>query len=215
MPRTRPFDEHADAYDAWFEENRDLYEAELEAVRQLMPPPGGDWVEVGVGSGMFAAPLGVTLGVEPSAEMADRARRRGITVRPGVAEALPLPDAAFDLVLMVTTICFVDDVDASFREARRVLKPGGSLLVGFVDRESELGRRYERMRESSAFYRDAVFFSTGDVLARLDGAGFGETAAVQTLVPGDEELAVTDGHGRGAFVVVRAVKREPPAAGGR
>ncbi len=84
MPRTEPFDEYSDAYDEWFEENLDLYEAELEAIRRLLPPPGAEGMEVGVDSGKFAAPLGIRIGVEPSEVMAIKAREQGIDVYPGV-----------------------------------------------------------------------------------------------------------------------------------
>lgn len=141
-----------------------MYDAELEAVRQLVPAPGAEGMEVGVGSGKFAAPLGIKIGVEPSEKMATKARKQGITVYPGVAEDLPFSDGRFDFVLTVTTICFVDDVIKSFREAFRVLRPGGSIIVGFVDRESKLGRQYADRRDWSKFYREATFFSTREVL---------------------------------------------------
>ena len=81
--------------------------------------------------------------------MAARARLLGIDVRAGVAEDLPFGDGAFDFVLMVTTICFLDDVPKAFREARRVIRPGGSIVIGFIDRESTLGKEYERGRSGS------------------------------------------------------------------
>ena len=110
MPKSDLFNRHSDAYDEWFERNADLYEAELEAVRRLLPPQPSKGLEVGVGSGKFAAPLGIRTGVDPSEAMSARARMRGITVVPAVAEALPFSGGRFDHALMVTTICFVDDI---------------------------------------------------------------------------------------------------------
>jgi len=206
MPKIEPFEKNSDAYDDWFEDNHDIYEAELEAVRQLIPPPGAEGVEVGVGTGKFAAPLGIEIGVEPSEKMAVKARRQGVNVYPGIAEDLPFPDGRFDFVLMVTTICFVDNIIKSFREALRVLKLGGFIIIGFVDKESKLGRQYAEKREESKFYKVATFFSAQEVLKHLEEAGFQTEKIKQTLIPGGLPENILDGFGKGAFVVIRGVK---------
>ena len=206
MPKTGAFEKHSDAYDDWFEKNQEAYEAELKAVRQLLPTGDVRGMEIGVGSGKFAVPLGIKVGVEPSESMAVKAKQLGIEVHSGVAEDLPFPADQFDFVLLVTTICFVDDVVQSFREALRVLVPGACIIVGFVDMESELGQQYLQNRHKSKFYQEATFFSTREVLTHLQAAGFGATEVKQTLIPGDTEKTVLDGFGEGAFVVIKAVK---------
>ena len=206
MPKVDAFEKHSDAYDDWFEKNREAYEAELKAVQQLLPVGDVQGMEIGVGSGKFAVPLGIKIGVEPSKQMAVKAKQLGIEVHSGVAEELPFPADQFDFVLMVTTICFVDDIVQSFREALRVLIPGGCILVGFVDMESELGQKYLQNRHKSKFYQQATFFSTREVLDHLETAGFGATEVKQTLISGDTEKTVLDGFGEGAFVVIKAIK---------
>ncbi|RLC90022.1 MAG: hypothetical protein DRI37_02485 [Chloroflexi bacterium] len=96
----------------------------------------------------------------------------------------------FDFVLIITIICFVDDVSKSFREAFRVLKPGGCIIVGFVDKESKLGRHYAEKREESKFYKETIFFSTREVLKYLEKAGFGTVRIKQTLVPGESQETI-------------------------
>jgi ubiquinone/menaquinone biosynthesis C-methylase UbiE len=206
MPKTEPFEKHSDRYDAWFEKNRNVYHAELEAIRQLMPSPGAKGLEVGVGSGKFAVPLGIKIGVDPSEKMAVKAEKLGIRVFRDVAEELSFPDCEFDFVLMVTTICFVEDILKSFREAFRVLKPRGCIIVGFVDKESELGRQYLDKRDTSVFYKEAIFFSSQEVSEYLTNAGFGDLAFRQTLIPGEPQGMIRDGFGKGAFVVIKGVK---------
>jgi SAM-dependent methyltransferase len=206
LPRIEPFEQLPARYEAWFERHRSAYLSELRAVEALLPV-GGKGVEIGVGTGRFAGPLGIRLGVEPSRRMALVARRRGVYVVEGVAEALPLADRCVDCALLVTTVCFVDDVEAAFAEARRVLRLGGSLIVGLVDRTSALGRAYELSRDQSVFYGVATFYSAAEIACHLARAGFRRLLSVQTLFRPPTEMSTVDplepGWGKGAFVVLR------------
>ncbi|AGX86183.1 class I SAM-dependent methyltransferase [Candidatus Symbiobacter mobilis] len=206
MAKTGPFDQYTDRYDYWFDRNQEIYLAELEAIRRAMPPHPVKGLEVGVGSGKFAAPFGIQIGVEPSANMACKAERLGISVFRNVAEHLPFADMEFEMVLMVATICFVDNVLASFQEAFRVLQPHGCMIVGFVDKESALGKKYIDHSTTSVFYKDATFFSVPEVVRYLTDAGFVDLTFQQTLIPGAKQGKVEDGWGQGAFVVAKGVK---------
>jgi len=204
-----PFEKHASKYEGWFTKHKFVYQSELEAVRQHLPP-NKQGIEIGVGSGRFAAPLGIKFGLEPSAKMREIAQTRGVEVVGGVAEAIPFSDSIFDFVLVVTTICFVDDLQASFREAYRILKPGGCLIIGFIDRNSPIGQSYKRHKENSVFYREATFYSVGDVVPILKKAGFGDLTFSQTIFKNLSDIdrleLVKSGYGEGSFVVIKAIK---------
>ena len=60
-------------------------------------------MEVGVGAGRFAVPLGIRWGIDPSIRMAEMAKARGLQVVAARAEGLPFTVRRFDLVLFVTT----------------------------------------------------------------------------------------------------------------
>lgn len=203
------FDKDHSRYEAWFEHHRKAYYTELLAIRALLPHHGL-CMEIGVGTGRFAAPLGVRVGLDPSAPMLGYAAKRGILCVQGVAEALPFRNSIFDCALVVTTICFVDDPNALFSEAYRVLKPGASLVVGFIDRNSPLGRLYQAAQAENVFYRHATFFSPDEVEKLLGKAGFSSQLWGQTLFQPLEGLAeiepVREGRSEGAFVVVKAYK---------
>jgi hypothetical protein len=66
-----------------------------------------------MGIGRFAEPLCVPFGIDPAGALRRVARRLGIRVAAAVAEALPFKDRSLDYALMVTTICFLDDVPAA------------------------------------------------------------------------------------------------------
>ena len=207
--KTSPYDKLAADYDEWFSRNRFAYESELEAVRRMLPA-GGTGVEIGVGTGRFASALGVPLGVEPSEPMRKFARERGVKVVAGKAEELPFPDASLDYALMVTVICFFDDVRKAFQEAFRVLKASGTLVVAFIDRASPLGKKYDERKKETAYYAEAVFHTPEEVRMYLEEAGFRSFSFRQTIFGNPEEMKgpdpVRDGHGEGCFTVIRADK---------
>ena len=205
MAKIAPFEDFSEEYDEWFVRNNEKYEAELRALRNFIPA-NGCGLEVGVGSGKFAAPLGIKIGVEPSHKMADKARKLGVHVLSGIAEDLPVATHTFDFVLMVTTICFVDDLKKSFQEAFRVLKKEGFIVIGFIDKESELGKVYRANKDKSHFYKIAEFFSTEEVLTCLREAGFESFDTKQTIFPGNDTQRIEDGFGTGSFVVIKGLK---------
>jgi SAM-dependent methyltransferase len=211
MPRVAPFETHHQRYEAWFEKHELAYISELLALRPFVPWEG--WgIEIGVGSGRFAAPLGVQGGVDPSPAMLGHAAARGIEVVEGVAEHLPFADGSFDHALVVTTLCFVDSPARMLAEARRVLKPGGRLVIGFIDRESALGQNYLLHQEESVFYREATFYSADEVAQLLLETGFTIGAWGQTLahpLPEMREIEpLRTGRGQCSFVVVAATRVE-------
>jgi len=209
MPKIEPFEKHTKQYEDWFENNKYAYQSEINAVKLLMPD-FKNGVEVGVGSGKFASPFGIRFGVEPSAKMADIAWRRDIKVIEGVGENLPLENESFDMVLMITTLCFLDDVKKAFFEIYRVLKKGGFFINGFVDKNSRIGKLYQKNKDRSIFYKPAVFYSVKDVIRPLKKTGFIDYKFSQTIFNTldkvNEIQEVKEGYGEGSFVVIRARK---------
>lgn len=206
MPRITPFENHVVQYEEWFANNPWVFKAELNAVKTLLPR-GGFGIEIGVGTGRFASRLGIAIGLEPSRRMRSLAAKRGIQILSGVAEDLPLRSAVFDFVLMVTTVCFLDNPYQAFREAHRILKKNGCFLVAFVDRSSPLGQLYETNKERSVFYRDATFYSTNEIMEIMEHAGFSRFTFRQTIFQGLAETSADEpallGYGKGSFVVLR------------
>jgi ubiquinone/menaquinone biosynthesis C-methylase UbiE len=209
MPKIEPFEKHAVKYEEWFIKNDFAYQSELNAIKDFMPD-FENAVEIGFGSGKFAIPLGIKSGVEPSVRMRKIALSKGIEVHEGVAEELPLEDKSFDLALMVTTLCFLDDAKKAFLEVYRILKPGGFFINGFVDKNSEIGKVYQKHKEKSLFYKIAVFYSTEEVISLLESAGFKNFTFRQTIFKSLDKIndmePVKVGYGEGSFIAVKAQK---------
>ena len=110
----------------------------------LAPEPGDRVLEVGPGTGYYSLPVARLIGpggtldvLDVQQEMLDhtarRSREEGLSnVVPtlGDAGALPYPDGSFDAAYLNFVLGEVPDQDGALRELRRVLKPGGSLVVG-------------------------------------------------------------------------------------
>ncbi len=209
LPRIGPFEKYPDKYEKWFNKNRYAYESELVAVKDQLPEEGFG-IEIGMGSGKFGVPLGILIGVEPSEKMREISKRKGIVLIDAIGEELPLRHTFFDFVLMVTTICFLDDINASFKEVFRILKPHGAFIIGFIERNSIIGRKYQKHKKESVFYRIAEFYSVDEVVAELKGVGFSTFNFKQTIFKTtsaiNEVEATEKGYGDGSFVVIKAIK---------
>lgn len=201
------FDQNTLEYDQWFDKHSFVYQSEILAIQQAIPK-NKTGIEIGVGTGRFAEPLNIKFGVEPSENMARLAEQRGITVYRAYAENLPIDNASFDFVLMVTAVCFLSDIPKAFSEVYRILKPQGEIILAIVDKNSDLGKKYEKEKSENKFYKDAHFHSTQEITELLKQADFQNFSYRQTLTKVSENKIEqpTQGFGKGSFVVIKATK---------
>ena len=118
------------------------------------------------------------IGVELSVEMAELGRRRAadlgreIEMRIGDATELPFPDDSFDTVVCTYGLCTIPDDAAAVREAKRVLRPGGRILLAeHVRSPNPLIRTIQRIAEPFA-HRFGGDHLLREPLDHLDAAGF-------------------------------------------
>jgi ubiquinone/menaquinone biosynthesis C-methylase UbiE len=135
--RQRAWEKQASRYDrmmAWWERRllgRDNRPWAAQRAR-------GDVLEVAIGTGLnlahYDAEQTVT-GVDLSPAMLDIARQRAadlgrsVDLREGDAHHLPFDDASFDTVVCTFSLCNIPDPHQAVREMRRVLRPGGRLVL--------------------------------------------------------------------------------------
>lgn len=108
----------------------------------LDPRPGETVLDIGCGNGMLTTELaravgesGKVIGLDPSEDMLASARDRcdafdWIELQTGSVAKIPLEDASVDKAVSIQVFEYLDDVPGAVAEARRVLKPGGRLVIG-------------------------------------------------------------------------------------
>lgn len=219
----------------WYAARRALVRREL---RGVVP---GRALDVGCGMGGNTAVLRdlgwAVTGLDFSPASVEAARTRGLPLVRGDARRLPFPDQAFDLVLSTDAWEHVDDHEAVAEQARRVLRPDGTLFVAvpagmdlWSDHDVALGhhRRYERSElvtlvERHGFDVEEVF--GWNVLlrpvarlrrarpSRRSGSGHSEMDEVNPMVNAALRAVVgAEAHlpvrnRRGISLVVRATRR--------
>lgn len=211
MLKTEVFDKHAKEYDAWFDNYPFVFQSEVEALKALLPIGDSHGIEVGLGSGRFAKALGIKEGVEPAEGLREMALNRGIEVFDATAEHLPYKDLRFDFVLMTSCVSYLDGLLPAFKEANRVLRPSGSIIVGFIPRDSFLGKSYEAKRSQSTFYKQATYYTPERVAEALRRAGFVSLSYSQTVFHPLHRIGAVEqaeeGHDKGSFVMIKAAKK--------
>ncbi|HAM50968.1 MAG TPA: hypothetical protein DCP92_09880 [Nitrospiraceae bacterium] len=185
------FSFYAEDYDRWFDDpkGRIIFELEVKAVRLLMRDLAPPFLEIGAGSGRFAAALGIRYGVEPAEALLEMAIKRGVKVERAFGEKLPFQNGIFGGVFILFTLCFVKEPRKVIAEAKRVLKEGGGLLLGILNRESLWGKLYQtKKNEEHPFYKHARFYSCKEATALIEEVGLKVEAFSSTLCQPPSEM---------------------------
>jgi ubiquinone/menaquinone biosynthesis C-methylase UbiE len=193
-------------YDKWYDTHRALYLSELAALKKAVPT--GTGLEIGVGTGRFAAPLAVRFGLDPAINMLKLAKMRRVQVVQGRGENLPFKNESFHFVQIVFVVEFVDDLLPFLKETARTLRRDGVLILGFIDKNSQWGGYYARNASHRRFFHPP---SPEEILCILKRINLELEEAFQTLFqpPPDieHEEEPRSGFGQGGFVVLKARKR--------
>jgi arsenite methyltransferase len=177
----------------------DVVEQRRLVIEALDLQPGERVLDIGAGPGFLACEMAAVVGeagsvhgVDPSESMlaiaAHRERAPGSApteFRAGDALELPYPDASFDAAVTTQVYEYVEDMPAALADARRVLRPGGRLLVLDTDWDSIVWRSSdrERMRRVLAAWDEHLV--DPHLPVRLTGllADAGFTVTLRTTIP--------------------------------
>jgi len=186
-------DRTAAAYKSVREIPRDGLSEWHEAIgRHLRPAPGMTVVDVGAGTGQFSAAFSEWFGldvlaVEPSRAMRDQIPRSpAIQALEGDANAIPLPDDSADAAWLSLVIHHIPDLENAAQEIRRVLRPGGTVLIrqGFPDRYEPDGPLDQDSIETMRWFPETAqavssYPSLADTCSAFAAAGFRRDALEQ------------------------------------
>lgn len=218
------FDREPARYDAWFEspDGEALFASETRCVRAVSRDLPRPWLEVGVGTGRFAEALGIGTGVDPAPGALRYAARRGIQTLVAAGDALPFEAGRFGAVFVIVTLCFAAGPVRLLREARRVLRGDGGVVLGIVPAEGPWGQDYrQKARAGHAFYSEAKFFRSAQLerLARAAGLRIERTASTLFQRPGHGPYQIESPkqgmHGDSGFVAMLCRPRLPAIADAR
>jgi ubiquinone/menaquinone biosynthesis C-methylase UbiE len=208
------FDLYAGEYDSWYdsEEGKPLYESELHCLKSLVEDCLPPVLEVGVGTGRFAQWFPGAIGIDPAPNALRCAQRRGVGVSQATGEMLPFRNETFGTIFIVLTLCFVKDPLTTLREAKRVLKREGSIVIGFIQKGSSWGALYdEKKKNGHPIYSRAQFYSLEDVEKLLQQSGLTISSLRSTLLQRPDQNPMfeksVDGFVEGAGFVCIEVKK--------
>lgn len=155
------FDTFANDYDNWYETKLGNFvdTVEKRLIEDMAGFKTGEKVlDLGSGTGNYSIWLAkkglYVTGVDKSTGMMNIAKKKALDDNLFIdwveadAVQLPFPNESFDLVLSVTAIEFMDDIEVVLMEALRVLKTNGRLIIGVLTKNSPWGELYQKMAEA-------------------------------------------------------------------
>ncbi len=207
------FDKYYRRYDEWYTRNKVIYVNERKCVEYLIKRKYRKVLDVGTGTGVFAEIFrGRVVGLDPAFNPLLVARERGVLCVNAFGEKMPFKSSSFDLVLLVVTICFLENPRPVLEEINRILEPYGDLIVCIVPRDSVWGRYYiEKAKQGrSVFYKYARFYSVEEITKLLYDTRFKikDSCGTLSFKPWEkpvEEEPERNTSGKG-FVCLKAVK---------
>jgi ubiquinone/menaquinone biosynthesis C-methylase UbiE len=174
-----PFDSIASEYDHWYETPMGRYVDRVQKramMKMARPNRGEKALDLGCGTGNLTEVLCrldlEVAGIDASGAMLAQAWRRlagcpGVRLVHGFMEDVPFEDGAFDLVTALVSLEFARDAKAALREACRVTRPQGRVVVGFLNAEGPWAAHYRRLTEAgeAPLFAEARFFTARELEA--------------------------------------------------
>ena len=197
-----------------------------EMVSKLRLPPGAGVLDLGCGEGRHSIKLAerfdvVVGGIDPvprHIELANEALDQAAKQNPqlhqlvrlalGVAEAIPMEDASVDLIWCREVLYHVAPLDTAFAECRRVLRPGGHMLISHMFATDRLEPK-EAERQWATLDVPPATTRPEHIEAAFAGAGFMIAECIELTSEGGEYLQEATGDGGRRLIHAARLLRAP------
>ena len=227
------FDGYADKYDEWFMKNENLFTSELRLFKKVLGDISGKTLlSVGCGSGLFESYIENSNieGIEPSEDMAEIARKRGINViKIGLIEDVELTDDKYDIIYFNGSSSYMEDLSPVYGKCLKALKENGKLILLDVPKESAFGFMYLLGKSLNTYDHEflegampelpyplalatsGVWHTTEEKINVLKNLGINKFSYYQTLIKNplytnEEAEEVSEGYKSGGYVAIIAEK---------
>ena len=227
------FDVYADKYDEWFMKNENLFTSELRLFKKVLGDISGKTLlSVGCGSGLFESYIENSNieGIEPSADMAEIARKRGINViKIGLIEDVELTDDKYEIIYFNGSSSYMEDLSPVYGKCLKALKENGKLILLDVPKESAFGFMYLLGKSLNTYDHEflegampelpyplalatsGVWHTTEEKINILKNLGINKFSYYQTLIKNplytnEEAEEVSEGYKSGGYVAIIAEK---------
>lgn len=131
------YEQARDEHDSQFSQRVDGFRRAIRSLKSRLPPPPADVLDVGTAGGAFltaATEWGYRAqGLDPSIALVEQGKKRGLSITQGTLASAPWSPHTFDLVCLWDVLEHVADPFAVLSQCKRLLRPGGVLLINFPD----------------------------------------------------------------------------------
>jgi len=170
------FDTEALNYDEWYKSKKGSFIDKIEtdcAFGLFKTKEGMKVLDVGCGTGNFSLKLAKrgckVVGIDVSNAMLEIAKKKAEMENLNIkflkmdAHNLDFEDESFDGVFSIATVEFIEDFQKAIDEMFRVVKKGGQILIGTINKDSKWGRFYKSRSFSNSVFKYATFKGIEDL----------------------------------------------------